>query len=76
MREETLELAVQLGSQCLVVAEDERRLVDILDDIGYGERLARTGDTQQGLCRYALQYSLCELGDGFGLVAHRTVIGY
>ena len=45
MREETFEFPVKLGRQGLVVAQDERGLVDAVDDVGNREGLARPGDT-------------------------------
>ena len=49
VREELLELAVQLGGEGLVVAEDQRRPLGPFDDVGDGEGLARPGHAQQGL---------------------------
>ena len=40
VREELLELAVQLGGEGLVVAEDQRRPLGPFDDVGDGEGLA------------------------------------
>ena len=74
VREKTLELPVKLGSQRLVVTQDECRLVDVLDDIGNGKGLARTGHPQQCLCRYSLDNTFSQLGDSFRLVARRLII--
>jgi len=75
LREEALELAVELGGQRLVVAQDERGLVDVGDDVGDGEGLSRAGDTEQRLGRQALADTVGELADSFGLVARRLVVG-
>ena len=45
--EELAELGVQLGGERLVVGEDERRPVGVLDDLGQRERLARAGRPEQ-----------------------------
>src|SRR5687768_5125305 len=42
--EELLELLVELRSERLVVADDQRRLVQLRDGVGHRERLARAGD--------------------------------
>ena len=49
VREERLELLVELGGERLVVREHERRLVELRDDVRGGERLARAGHAEQGL---------------------------
>ena len=49
MREERLHLRVQLRGERLVVAHDERRTVQLLDDVGNGKRLAATGYAEQNL---------------------------
>ena len=46
VREKFLELPVKLRRQGFVVGDDQRRLVQRLDDVGHGEGLAGTGDTQ------------------------------
>ena len=38
-REEALEFSVQLGGQCLVVAQDQGRALQLLDDIRHREGL-------------------------------------
>ena len=42
--EELLELVVELRGQGLVVRENKRRAIGLLDDLGHGEGLARAGD--------------------------------
>ena len=49
VREEALELLVELGGERLVVGEDERRLAERGDDVGGGERLAGAGGAEQHL---------------------------
>ena len=49
LREELLQLRVELGGERLVVREDERRPPGLLDDVRHRERLARAGDAEEGL---------------------------
>ena len=76
MREEIFELPVKLGGQCLVVTQNQCRLVDVLDDIGNGKSLSRAGYSQQRLCRHMLPDTFSQLGDGLRLVAGRLIVGY
>ena len=68
---EVLELLVELRRQGLVVAEDERRPVDVLDDLGDGEGLAGAGDAEEDLVARAGLDAFRELADGLGLIALR-----
>ncbi len=68
-REESLELAVELGGQRLVMRDNERRPVQLLDDIGHGEGLAGASDAEQGLALEALIQAFDEFGDGLRLIA-------
>ena len=47
--EELLELVIELGGEGLVVGEDERGAVGLLDDLGHGEGLAGAGDAEEDL---------------------------
>ena len=49
LREELLKLAVELGSQGLVVGDDQRRFLDLLNDIRHGEGLPGSGHSQENL---------------------------
>ncbi len=49
VREERLELAVELGRQRLVGRQDQRRALRRLDHLGRGVGLARAGDAEQHL---------------------------
>ncbi len=75
LREEFLELAVELPGQGLIVRYDQSRLVQCLDDVGHGEGLAGAGDAQQGLELVAFLEALHQLCDCPGLVARRLVFG-
>ncbi len=54
MREERFELVIKLRRQRLVVRQDERRAVHLLDDLGHREGLARAGDAEQHLMLLAV----------------------
>ena len=76
LREEIAELAVKLRRERLVVAQDERRAVQLRDDVGHGEGLSRACHPQQGVMFGAVPDRADELCDRFRLVAHRGVIRY
>ena len=71
VREEFLEFAVELGSQCLVVRDDECGFLHLLDHIGHGEGFSRAGDPQENLMRKPLKDALAKHFDGLRLVALR-----
>ena len=73
--EELLELVIELGGEGLVVGEDERGAVGLLDDLGHGEGLAGAGDAEQDLVLFAGGEAGDELFDGAGLVATGLVGG-
>ena len=69
VREEALELAVELGRQGLVGREHERRPLGLLDHLGHGEGLARAGDAEQHLGAVLAPHALDQVGDRLRLVA-------
>ena len=73
--EEVLELGVELGGECFVMAHDERRFADLLDDVGHGEGFAGAGDAEEGLVAVAGADGFDEFGDGLALVALGGVFG-
>ena len=73
--EESLELAVQLRRQGLVVAQDEGRPLQALDYVGHGERLAGTRHTQQRNVLHSFGDDVAQLVDGLGLVPGGLVGG-
>ena len=73
--EEVLELGVELGRQRFVVAHDERRFADLLDDVGHGEGFAGAGNAEEGLVAVAGADGFDELGDGLALIALGGVFG-
>ena len=76
LREERLELAIELRRQGLVVAQDERRPVELRQHIGNSEGLARAGHPEQCLGTVAPLQSLDELLDGLRLVARGLEVRY
>jgi hypothetical protein len=71
VREELLELAVELRRQRLVGRHHQRRPVHLLDDVGHREGLAAAGDAEEDLVSLACLETRDQLGDGAGLVAAR-----
>ena len=69
MREELLELGVELRGQGLVGRQHKRGPLHLLHNPGHGGRLARSGDAQQGLLGYPLAQAPAQLRDGLGLIA-------
>ena len=69
VREKALELGVELGGEGFVVGDDQRRLVDVPDDVGDGEGLARAGDAQQRLVSAPGQHPFGQPGNGLRLIA-------
>ena len=75
IREERLELAIQLRGQGLVRRQYQGRALHLLDDVGDAEGLARTGHTEQGLVRQAGLDAFDHQADGLRLVAGRLETG-
>ena len=74
LREEGFELVVELGGERLIVREDDRGAVELLDHLGHGEGLAGAGDAEEDLIAVAIAEAANELRDGFGLVAAGLVV--
>ena len=72
--EELLELVEELGGERLVVRENERGAVEVLDHLRHGEGLARAGDAEQDLVLLAGFDAGDEFFDGAALVAARLVV--
>ena len=72
---ELLELGAELGGQGLVVGQHQGGPLDLLDDLGHGEGLARAGDAQKHLMLEALFNALSQRGDGLRLIARGLIIG-
>lgn len=69
VREERLELAIQLRGQGLVRCQYQCRALYLRDDIGDAEGLARTGHTEQRLVRQPGFDAFHQLANGFRLIA-------
>ena len=69
VREKFLELAVELGRQGLIVGDDQRRFIQLLDDVCHREGFPGTGDAQKGLALVALFETFDQFGDRLRLVA-------
>ncbi len=71
--EELAELVAELRGQRLVVSDDERRALELLDRPRHRRRLARARRAQDGLEAVALPDGLRDLRDRTLLVADRRV---
>ena len=75
VREELLELLVELRGERLVVRHDERRLLDRLDDLGRGEGLSRAGRPEQDLVLQPALDAVDQVRDRGRLVAGGLIRG-
>ncbi len=75
VREELAEFRVQLGSERLVVGEDQRRLVVLLDGPRQGRGLAGPGGPEEGLVAQSATETVGQSFDRRRLVARRLERG-
>ena len=73
MREERLEFAVKLRCESLVVAQDERRSLQLLDDVRHRECLSGTGHSKQRDGINTLIQSIAYTFDRTRLIARRLI---
>ncbi|CCZ45320.1 unknown [Bacteroides sp. CAG:545] len=73
VRKERLELAVELGGQCLVVTENQCRPLQLFYDIGHGEGLARACHSEQRHRVRTLSYGRTDTLNRFRLVSGRFI---
>ena len=73
LREELAELVAELCGERLVVCDDERGLLDLLDDPGHRRRLPGAGRSEDGLEAVAVGDRRRDLGDRARLVAGRRI---
>ncbi len=73
--EELAELVAELGGQRLVVRDDQRGLLNLLDDPGHRGRLAGAGRAEERLVALAREEPCGELLDRTRLVAGGRVVG-
>jgi hypothetical protein len=57
------------------MAQYQRGLLGLLDNIGHRKRFARARNAQKCLERIAVVYALNQLPDGLGLIAGWEVLG-
>ena len=74
-REELAELVAELRGERLVVRDDQRRLLHLLDDPGHRRRLAGRGRAEQRLVALTGAQAVGERRDRLRLVAGRDVRG-
>ena len=75
VREERLELAVQLRGERLVVAQDQGRTLEALDDVGHREGLSGAGHAQERDVPHAFGKGVAKAFDGGRLVPGWLVFG-
>src|SRR6266542_3639654 len=75
-RKELFELGVKLGRERLVVRNDKRRLVQLMDHVRDGKSFSRTSDTEQRLMAIAGLERLQEFGNRLSLIPARPVIRF
>ena len=68
VREEALELAIELGGEGLVRRQDQGRALHRLDDLGHGEGLAGAGRAEQDLVALLALETLDQFGNRLRLV--------
>lgn len=71
--EELFELAIQLGHQRFVMRKHQRWLLNLLNNVGNGKSLTRTGYAQQGLVFFSALNSFGKLPYSLGLITGRLV---
>ncbi len=71
--EELLELVIELRRQRLVMRQNQRRPVRLLNDLGHGEGLARPGHPQQHLVPFPRRQPLQQLRNRPRLIPPRLV---
>ena len=76
VREELAKLAVKLRGEGLVVGEDERGALDLLDEVRHRERLSRPRHADERLESVARATAGRQGLDRLGLVALRRIFGY
>ncbi len=75
VREQALELVVELRGEGLVGCDHQRGLVHVGHHVGHREGLARTGDAEQHLLAHAVAHVAGQRLDRGRLIALRTIAG-
>ena len=71
--EKLLELCTQLSRQSLIVCQNQRGPLGLLNHFGHGKGLAGTGNAQQNLLLQAVLNSFCQRGNCLRLITGRPV---
>ena len=74
VREELLELMIELRGESFIVGEDQRRPVQLLDHLGNGKSFAGAGDAEQHLMFFAADNAANQLINCARLIATRLVV--
>ena len=75
LREKFLELTVKLSRQCLIVRNDQSRLIQLCDDVRHCKGLTGAGHTKQSLELIAFLEASYQFFDRLGLIAGWLVWG-
>ena len=75
LRKKLLHLPVELRRQGFVVRNNQRWLLNLLDDLRHGERLSGTGDPHQGLVPIPGQNAVHNMIHRLGLIPGEVEIG-
>ena len=73
LRKKLLHLSIKLGSQRLVMTQNQRRTIHIRNHISNSESLTRTRNTQQHLSTTAPNNTLRQLTNSLRLITRRTI---
>ena len=73
--EKVFKLTVKLRGESFVMAQNQGGFLDLLNDIGHSEGLARASDTEQCLCGGTVANALNKLFNGLRLIACRFILG-
>lgn len=76
VREELLELAVELCRQSFIMRDDQRRFIQLLDDICHREGFTGAGNAEKCLALVAFLKTFYQLLNGLGLVAGGFIFQY
>ena len=74
MREEALELVIELGGEGLVVGHHQRGAVRLLDDLRHGVGLAGSSNAQQHLVLLTVEHTSYQGLNRIALVTFRLVV--
>ena len=76
IREELFKFSIQLRRQSLIMCNDQRRFVQLLNNICHGKRLTGAGNSQQSLTLISFPKTRRQFCNRLGLVAGRLIFRY